>query len=262
MSARRRRPSPKTAALLSIPALIAALIVGALSLGETDAQPYPTPGAAASGVPGTSGTSGTDAFPAGFESAGNARDLLATIPVRGRAPGTGYDRVARFGTAWFDVEKNGCDTRNDILARDLTEVTTRGGCRVLTGVLDDPYTGTRIEFERGEKTSQAVQIDHVVALKNAWQTGAQALTDDRRRELANDPINLLAVDGPTNTQKSDGDAATWLPPRRAAWCGYVARQVSVKAAYGLWMTRAEHDRIGEILESCPDQQAARSPFAR
>ncbi|RLP75614.1 HNH endonuclease [Mycetocola tolaasinivorans] len=258
--ARRRRASPRTAALLSIPALILALIVGALSLGETEAGPVPSAPASIP-VPSAGAGGGEDTFPAGFVSAGLASDVLAKIPVRGRAPGTGYDRVARFGTAWFDVEKNGCDTRNDILARDLTAVETRGGCRVLSGVLNDPYTGTEIHFERGEKTSMAVQIDHVVALKNAWQTGAQALTDDRRRELANDPINLLAVDGPTNSQKGDGDAATWLPPRRASWCGYAARQVSVKAAYGLWMTAAEHDRIGQILESCPSQEAARSPLA-
>lgn len=187
--------------------------------------------------------------------AGTALALLDTVPVRGRAPKTGYDRVGGFGQAWADVDHNGCDTRNDILARDLTDVTTRGGCRVLTGTLDDPYTGQTIDFVRGQDTSTAVQIDHVVALMNAWETGAQALSVQRRTQLANDPLNLLAVDGPTNSSKGAGDAATWLPPQRDVRCSYVARQTSVKAAYGLWMTAAEHDRIGEILRTCPDEPA-------
>ncbi|WP_372476917.1 HNH endonuclease family protein [Gordonia liuliyuniae] len=139
--------------------------------------------------------------------AGSADALTAldTIAVKGRAPKTGYDR-ALFGQAWADdvsVEggHNGCDTRNDILRRDLTELTTKPrthDCVILTGVLDDPYTGTTIAFQRGQKTSTAVQIDHVVALSDAWQKGAQQLTTAERQSFANDPLNLQAVDGPTN----------------------------------------------------------------
>jgi hypothetical protein len=124
---------------------------------------------------------------------------------------------------------------------------------VLSGRLADPYTGRTITFRRGQDTSDDVQIDHVVALSNAWQTGAQQL-DARTRELfGNDPLNLLAVDGPTNSAKGDGDAATWLPPARAYRCAYVARQVAVKAKYGLWVTSAERDAIARILGGCPGE---------
>lgn len=182
---------------------------------------------------------------------------LDTIPVKGRAPKTGYARD-NFGPTWTDDVRvagghNGCDTRNDILARDLVDETFKPGtrdCVVLTGVLDDPYTGKRIDFVRGQTTSTAVQIDHVVALSDAWQKGAQQLDDASRRDLANDPRNLLAVDGPTNGSKSDGDAATWLPPNRSYRCTYVAKQVEVKAAYGLWVTQAEKDAIITQLATC------------
>jgi hypothetical protein len=177
---------------------------------------------------------------------------LASLEVKGRAPKTGYDREEQFGRAWIDVDRNGCDTRNDILTRDLT-VTSRDGCRVLTGTLNDPYTNSSISFVRGERTSSAVQIDHVVPLMDAWQKGAQQLSRDDRINLANDPLNLLAVDGPQNSRKSDGDAATWLPPSRLIWCEYVARQVSVKAHYRLWVTVAERDAMVRVLETCPGQ---------
>ncbi|MFD6859860.1 DUF1524 domain-containing protein [Rhodococcus sp. NPDC060086] len=189
--------------------------------------------------------------------AGAALTQLATLPIKGRAPKTGYDRDL-FGQAWSDDVSvpgghNGCDTRNDILARDLVEITYRPGtrdCVVLSGVLNDAYTGTSIAFTRGQDTSTAVQIDHVVALSDAWQKGAQQLDSQTRADFANDPRNLQAVDGPTNQQKSDGDAATWLPPNRAYRCTYVARQVQVKAAYNLWVTQAEHDAMARVLTSC------------
>ncbi|MEV8214649.1 HNH endonuclease family protein [Leifsonia sp. NPDC077715] len=190
--------------------------------------------------------------------ANSALDLLSTLPVKGKAPATGYQRTEDFGTAWLDVDHNGCDTRNDILSRDLSDVARAGTCKVLSGTLADPYTGATIHFVRGEKTSPLVQIDHVVALKNAWITGAQQLTEEQRIHLANDPLNLLAVDGPANQQKSDGDAATWLPANKAFRCDYVARQVSVKAVYGLWVTPAEHDAIIRVLAGCPGQPAATS----
>ena len=187
--------------------------------------------------------------------AGSALAVLATLPVKGRAPMTGYARTADFGAAWLDVDRNGCDTRNDILRRDLAD-TTGSGCRVLTGVLDDPYTGEPIDFVRGAGTSTAVQIDHVVALGDAWQTGAQRLSQAKRIDLANDPINLFAVDGPTNERKGDGDAATWLPPNKAFRCTYIAHQVGVKKAYGLWVTPAE--RCGDAADPrrLPDDAGA------
>ncbi|UOY01912.1 HNH endonuclease family protein [Blastococcus sp. PRF04-17] len=141
---------------------------------------------------------------------------LAAVEVKGRAPRTGYDR-GNFGSGWVDTDRNGCDTRNDILARDLTGETFKPGtrdCVVLTGSLADPYSARTIGFQRGQDTSDDVQIDHVVALSDAWQKGAQGLDAGRRIAFANDPLNLLAVDGPLNMQKGDGDAASWLPRTR------------------------------------------------
>jgi hypothetical protein len=189
------------------------------------------------------------------EPVGTAADALAALPVKGRAPKTGYSRD-EFGQRWADVDRNGCDQRNDVLARDLTGETFKPGtrdCVVLTGALADPYTGETIAFTRGQDTSTAVQIDHVVALSDAWQKGAQQLDPQTRERLGNDPLNLLAVDGPTNGGKGDGDAATWLPPQRGYRCAYVARQVAVKARYELWVTQAEHDAIARILGGCPGE---------
>ncbi|MFM9918850.1 DUF1524 domain-containing protein [Lacisediminihabitans sp. H27-G8] len=190
-----------------------------------------------------------------------AFSVLATLPVKGRAPMTGYARVADFGAAWLDVDRNGCDTRNDILSRDLTGTTMSGSCRVLTGELANPYLGTSMSFVRGSATSALVQIDHVVSLGDAWQTGAQQLTSAQRISLANDPINLLAVDARSNDQKGAGDAATWLPANKSFRCEYVARQISVKATYGLWVTTAEGEAMARVLASCPDQRAFTSSFA-
>jgi len=181
---------------------------------------------------------------------GASADQLATLPIKGRAPKTGYERT-QFGDGWAITA--GCDTRNIILHRDLEQVVVGEGCKVLSGLLNDPYTGKAIRFTRGAATSADIQIDHVVALSDAWQKGAQQLTKQRRIELANDPLELLAVDGPANQVKSDGDAATWLPPNKAFRCQYVARQVAVKAKYNLWVTQAEHDAIAKVLTACPGQ---------
>jgi hypothetical protein len=182
-----------------------------------------------------------------------AAAVLAGLAVKGRAPMTGYSR-AQFGAAWADENRNGCDTRNDVLNRDLTAKAWRPGtrnCVVIAGKLVDPYTARTIVFAKAN--ASAIQIDHVVALGDAWQKGAQQLSPARRQQFANDPLNLLAVDGPTNAKKGAGDAATWLPPNKAVRCAYVARQVTVKAAYGLWVTAAERATIATVLASCPGQ---------
>ena len=179
---------------------------------------------------------------------------LDALPIRGRAPKTGYDR-AFFGQSWSDDVTvpdghNGCDTRNDILRRDLVDIEIKpgtNGCVVLSGVLNDPYTGDVISFQRGRGTSRAVQIDHVVALSDAWQKGAQQWDELTARNFANDPLNLQATEGAINEQKGDGDAATWLPPSKGYRCTYVSRIVDVKAGYRLWVTQAEHDAIARIL---------------
>jgi hypothetical protein len=184
-----------------------------------------------------------------------ASSVLASLPVKGRAPKTGYTR-AQFGQAWADVDRNGCDTRNDMLKRDLTnieyKVKTRD-CVVLTGVLVDRYSGETINFVRGNVTSMEVQIDHVIALSNAWQSGAFKLTVVQRTALANDPMNLFAVKGRLNSQKGDGDAATWLPPLKSFRCAYVAQQIAVKAKYSLWVTAPEKEAMTRILTACPKQ---------
>jgi hypothetical protein len=185
---------------------------------------------------------------------GLAIQVLAQLDVKGRAPTTGYERE-QFGPDWADVEDNGCDTRNDVLERDLVRIVTDtdDSCLVQSGTLLDPYSGQQIDFIRGWETSFAVQIDHVVALSNAWQTGAQYWKPRKRLRFANDPLNLLAVDGELNLQKSDGDAATWLPPSKPYRCEYVARQIAVKSKYGLWITPPERDAMARILSTCPDQ---------
>jgi hypothetical protein len=181
---------------------------------------------------------------------GSAADLLTTIAIKGRAPKTGYERT-QFGNGWATAM--GCDTRNIILHRDMKQVVVADGCKVESGVLYDPYTGKTIIFHRGADSSSDVQIDHVVALSDAWQKGAQQLSAEKRKQLANDPLELLAVDGPANQAKGDGDAATWLPPNKVFRCQYVARQIAVKSKYSLWMTQAEHDAITSILSNCPGQ---------
>jgi len=186
-----------------------------------------------------------------------ASAVLETLAVKGRAPKTGYER-SQFGPAWSDVDRNGCDTRNDILNRDLTSIIYKPGthqCVVLSGTLLDPYSGEKIAFERGVATSSDVQIDHVVALSNAWQTGAFKLTYEKRLAFANDPMNLLAVKGRLNSQKGDGDAATWLPPLKSIRCAYVAQQIVVKAKYGLWVTPPEKAAMVGLLSKCPGFKA-------
>jgi hypothetical protein len=181
---------------------------------------------------------------------GDAAVALNQLEVKGRAPKTGYAR-SQFGSGW--ALQGGCDMRNIILHRDLENPAVDGECHVIGGTLNDPYTGKTIIFQRGAGTSDDVQIDHVVALSDAWQKGAQQLSSERRGLLANDPLELLAVDGSSNQQKSDGDAATWLPPYKGFRCQYVARQIAVKRSYSLWVTAAEKEAIVRVLAMCPGQ---------
>ena len=185
-----------------------------------------------------------------------ASEAIVSLDVKGRAPKTGYER-ALFGSPWSDIDRNGCDTRNDILLRDFTARTfddSRDRCVIVEGLLIDPYSGEKIEFTRGRVTSLAVQIDHVVSLSNAWQTGAFRWSEEKRKRFANDPLNLLAVKGSLNSQKGDGDAATWLPPKRSFRCSYVARQIAVKVSYDLWLTPSEKSAMERVLERCPNQR--------
>jgi hypothetical protein len=238
-------------------ALLALLLLGGAPglAGCTVRASGPNPGSPTGiSAPGTStGETSSGASPSAVLPVGPAADQLAMLPVKGRAPLTGYRREL-FGQTWADVDRNGCDTRNDILRRDLTAQRIRpgtGGCVVLSGALADPYGGTVVAFARGG--ADDVEIDHVVALADAWATGAATWTAQRRVAFANDPVNLLAVSATTNRSKGESDAATWLPPDRRFRCAYAARQVAVKVKYGLWLTSAERAALAAVLGSCPGQ---------
>lgn len=231
----------------------AALLLLVSACGPGTATKAGSPGAAPSETVTQAPSAG-----GGSAGSGTALDLLGTLAVKGRSAKTGYTRAA-FGPAWTDTDRNGCDTRNDVLRRDLRAKTLKAGthgCVVLSGDLaPDPYTRRTIRFVRGRGSE--VDIDHVVPLGDAWQKGAASWPFGKRLALANDPLNLLAVDASTNRAKGDGDAATWLPPNKTYRCAYVARQVAVKAKYRLWVTAAEREAIVRVLSSCPDQPAPR-----
>lgn len=191
----------------------------------------------------------------GIENEGGVRpaiEVLEELEVKGRAPKTGYSREEFYG-GWPTVD--GCSLRQKIIRREFGESATLNGCDVVAGEFDEPYTGEHMVFTTREQISKGIQIDHVVALSDAWQKGAKYFDYDTRNKIATDPLNLLAVDASANEKKSDGDAATWLPSNKKFRCQYVARQVSVKHKYGLWMTEAEKEAIKRILQQCPNEPA-------
>ena len=212
-------------------AACAALLLGGCSVEIGSDSPDP------SRSPGTSGT----------ESEGALEDL-GSLPIAEEGDGGDYDRRA-FGTPWKDVDGNGCDTRNDILARDLASITRADdGCLVLTGVLeDDPYSDGKVSFTRSKPAQ--VQIDHVYPLALAWRMGADGWPADRRAEFANDPLNLLAVSGRPNQQKGDSGPAEWKPPADYL-CTYAGLFVTVAKKYDLPTTRADHTALGDFLKTC------------
>lgn len=181
-----------------------------------------------------------------------ATTILEQLKIKGRAPKTGYDRK-EFYSGWPDIE--GCSLRQRIIKRELgdkAELAT-DNCTVVAGIFDEPYSGEHMTFREKSDLSKNIQIDHVVALSDAWQKGAQYMDKDTRYQIATDPLNLLAVESKANQGKSDGDAATWLPPNKAFRCQYIARQISVKYKYSLWVTSAEHDAMARVLETCPNE---------
>ena len=186
------------------------------------------------------------------ENAPLAMEILEKLEVKGRAPKTGYDRE-QFYSGWPNVD--GCSLRQRIIRREFGESAVLEECNVMAGEFDEPYTGEHLKFSTRDEISKGIQIDHVVALSDAWQKGAQNLSAEKRYEVATDPLNLLAVDAAANKKKSDGDAATWLPANKRFRCQYVARQVSVKYKYSLWVTEAEKSAISKVLENCPKEPA-------
>jgi hypothetical protein len=187
-------------------------------------------------------------------------DVLAgVIEIPVRVPGYDYRRDA-FGESWDDDNdapggRNGCDTRNDILDRDLVEKSyvsiKRCPTAVATGTLIDPYTNATIAFVRGNQIGASVQIDHIVPLALAWDLGARTWTDELRMRFANDPANLLAVDGPTNQHKGDNEPAVWMPPNRAFWCQYAVQFAAVLRGYGLPVDAPSARVLREAAGTCP-----------
>ena len=185
-----------------------------------------------------------------------ASDLLEKLEVKGRAPKTGYSR-SQFYDTW--PNENGCNLRQRILKRDFGDTVVLGSdnCTVVSGKFYEPYTGVVMEFKEKSEISKGIQIDHIVALSDAWQKGAQYKTKEIRFKIATDPLNLVAAESSANMQKSDGDAATWLPKNKNFRCQYIARQISVKYKYGLWVSSAEKDAMKRVLSSCPNERTAK-----
>lgn len=187
-------------------------------------------------------------------------DILAGVPeIPSRVRGHDYRRAA-FGESWTDDTDapgghNGCDTRNDILERDLIEKTyvaiSRCPNAVATGTLRDPYTSTTVNFIRGNQTGASVQIDHIVPLALAWDLGARAWTEDLRTRFANDPANLLAVQGQANQDKGDDPPAEWMPPNRAFWCQYAVQFTAVLRGYGLPVDAPSAVVLRDAASTCP-----------
>lgn len=218
---------------------------------ETSSENLEPLGETASNVSDTSSNSSSDAS----TTAPLALDLLNQLEVKGRAAKSGYART-KFYSSWPTID--GCSLRQRIIKRELGDsavLDSKDNCTVVSGEFDEPYTGSHMIFYQKSDLTKGVQIDHVVALSDAWQKGAQNLSSEKRYQLATDPLNLLAVDSKTNQSKSDGDAATWLPPNKKFRCTYVARQVSVKYKYSLWVTSAEKSAIETVLKSCPNEHA-------
>jgi len=252
---RRRRRLAALLAVLTVATVATVLLWQQRSASEKVSGASPTWRAGeptSSGVAPTSGAPTPAASGARFDI---ARQQLKALQVRGWDRTSDFKRF-QFGQAWSDdvnVEfgHNGCNTRDDILRRDLENLVVRPfTCFAQSGTLIDPYTGTTIEFVRGPVTSNSIEIDHVVALADAWYKGARDWDPQRRLDFANDPRNLLAVSPKANFDKAFRDAAGWLPPNEAFRCDFVARQVEVKAAYGLWASAKEKRAMTDVLSRC------------
>lgn len=188
---------------------------------------------------------------------GQAEAFVASLPVTSAAPSAKYQREPQFGRAWIDVDGNGCDTRNDILKRDMVSFETfRGDCEVQTGILNDVYSGSTIDFVHtnafGKNTgdSMTVQIDHVIPLNWAWQNGAEAWSQDTRILFANDPINLKAVEGKQNSSKSDKGPSAWMPAAGSYHCTYAVDFTSVLQKYELTIPAADQQALLGTLAGC------------
>lgn len=194
----------------------------------------------------------TDATDAANSDSPLASALLAELTTAALNTDQKYNRSEQFYSSWPTID--GCSLRQRIIKRDFTTATLGDdNCSVVAGTYTEPYTGATLTFTAKSEISKGIQIDHIVALSNAWQTGAQNLSVDERYALATDTLNLVAADADANQEKLDSDASEWLPENRAFRCEYVARQISVKYKYHLWVTEAERAAMVEVLADCPGQ---------
>ncbi|MFC8241321.1 HNH endonuclease family protein [Streptomyces chartreusis] len=220
--------------------------------GASGAAPAPGSGRAVSPLDNPDGTKPGLAPLTSDTDRSKARDLIEKGATKGRGPKTGYDRD-EFGYAWMDtadgvpLARNGCDTRNDLLKLHGRNVEFRAGsdCVVVSMDLYDPYTGKDIAWKKSKATE--VQIDHVVPLSYAWQMGAARWSEEKRRRLANDVLNLLPVSGPANSAKRDSGPASWLPPNKSIRCSYGVRFAQVAQKYELAVTSADK---AMMLQQC------------
>ena len=246
--ARRRQPRWPVIALAIFLAAVALLVVTSwLASDRSGASPTP------SATPGSTTPPAT--VPAGsITSPATAIAALDTLVIADGYGAPDYDRDL-FGQRWADVDRNGCDTRNDMLARDLADPSFKPGtrdCKVLTGTLTDPYSGASIEFVNGPDTSPRVQIDHIVALAWAWRQGAHEWSPEQRETFANDPRNLRASGEATNQAKSDSGPSRWLPPAPELQCRFVMEWTTVVVDYNLSINIDDRDAAQRVLTSCPD----------
>lgn len=187
-------------------------------------------------------------------------DVLEGIAVLPRRTHRYDYRRSAFGDSWDDNNDapgghNGCDTRNDILDRDLVDKTyvsiRRCPDAVATGVLHDPYTSTDVAFQRGARVGASVQIDHIVPLSYAWDMGAYDWPDQQRLRFANDPANLIAVQGHANQDKRDSPPADWMPPNTAFACQYAIQFIAVLRGYSLPVDQASTGVLRQAAATCP-----------
>jgi hypothetical protein len=258
----RRRAREQLTITVILAAAVGAGLLASPYVHETTLGVPPAPLSSSGAAPDAPTAAGTPAAPAGSPAAAaaaiGALQQLQALPLSdGFVPG--YRRDA-FGPAWADMDHNGCDTRNDVLRRDLLDIATRPGthgCVVLSGILHDPYTGRTIPFRRGETSSMAVQIDHRWPLGLAWQHGAASWTPELREQFANDPAGLAAVDGPANEQKSDSGPAAWMPPNTADACTYATTFVAVATKWRLSIGTADEHALDHTLTGCSTQGSNR-----
>lgn len=229
--------SPSTTPAPAVTPPVASESASATPVASEPATPSEAPVAPSEPAPAASGT---------------ALEALETLTVAPFSSNGKYER-ALFGEPWADIDNNGCETREDILKRDIPNVTIKGKCDARQGSFNDPYTAKVINFNAGDGKGGGVDIDHIIPLSLGWKTGASEWDATKRLKFANDPLNLMASDSGENRKKGDKDASAYLPPNKAFHCEYVARQVTVRVKYGTWITSAEKNAIYTVLQTCPTQ---------